>query len=166
MPTVAIPVEELLARVRAERTGSSGAPPPRSTQPAQHRRSEGRAADAAHPDRADDPAAAADRVAPLSAGWPSSGGQPRPFGGQPQPQPDRMPEPRSRPRASRIVVRARDEGRGTGDGTEGGGSGRSGIVSTASTLWLLAAIVVLFAAAVVLLAITVRGLCLTTALPT
>ena len=35
-----------------------------------------------------------------------------------------------------------------------------------STLWLVAAIVVLFTAAVVLLAITVRSLCLTTALPT
>jgi hypothetical protein len=157
MPTVAIPVEELLARVRAERVGSPGAPPPlRSGQPAQHRRSE------------DDPD---DRP---------SGARPRPGADlDPMPdrmsdpdrmsEPDRMPEPRSRPRASRIVVRARDEGRGTGSGTDGGGSGRSGrggIVSSTSTLWLLAAIVVLFAAAVVLLAITVRSLCLTTALPT
>jgi hypothetical protein len=41
-----------------------------------------------------------------------------------------------------------------------------GRVTAASTLWLLVAIVVLFAAAVVLLAVTVRGLCVSTALPT
>jgi hypothetical protein len=41
-----------------------------------------------------------------------------------------------------------------------------GRVTATSTLWLLVAIVVLFAAAVVLLAITVRGLCVSSALPT
>jgi hypothetical protein len=39
-------------------------------------------------------------------------------------------------------------------------------VTVTSTLWLLVATVVLFATAVVLLAVTVRGLCVSTALPT
>jgi hypothetical protein len=50
--------------------------------------------------------------------------------------------------------------------SRGSGANAVGRVTAASTLWLLVAIVVLFAAAVVLLAVTVRGLCVSTALPT
>jgi hypothetical protein len=49
--------------------------------------------------------------------------------------------------------------------SRGPGANAVGRVTAASTLWLLVAIVVLFAAAVVLLAVTVRGLCVTAALP-
>jgi len=213
MPTVAIPVEELLARFRAERAGPPGTPPPDPRQPAHHRRPDagyrplssprlpGRQPSgswqAPSPYLPKGPRPPSDSLPPSDSR--SSAVPDQPSGGEPPPAvaSDSVPEPRSRPRARGIVVRARDPGRGArpgghrsarhGSGGQGGGANGDigavggtgsggpgdggpgdggGTVSAASTLWLLAAIVVLFATAVVLLAITVRSLCLTTALPT
>jgi hypothetical protein len=151
-PTEAIPVQEILSRLRAERVASSGAarsavasrrpgmassgavPPgvepsiePRS--PAHRRRS------AAAPAAAPGPAAAA--PAPASAG---------PLFGSED----------DRPAAGGPAARAAQAPRDAPDLTAKGAAG----ITPASTLWLLAGIVVLFAAAVVLLAVTVRSLCL------
>ena len=169
-PTEAIPVQEILSRLRAERGTATDAP------------------------RADAPRADASSAGPRRAGAPggvaSSGGAPgavasRGLGaaasraGTPGAEP--LTERRSPAQHRRSAGASGPASAGPLFISEGAGPAAGGPaarvsqnpedtpgptatgavgVTAASTLWILAGIVLLFAAAVVLLAVTVRSLCL------
>jgi hypothetical protein len=145
-PTEAIPVQEILSRLRAERVASSGAAPR-----AVASRGPGMASSRAVPPGVEPPGVAppieprspahhrrsAAAPAPVAAGPLFASEDDRPAAGVPAARAAQAPRDAPGPTA-------KDAAR----------------ITPASTLWLLAGIVLLFAAAVVLLAVTVRSLCL------
>jgi len=180
-PTVAIPVGELLNRLRAEQGGES---PPLPRSPAHHRRAAaGPLATRGQPprQRVNMPTARPSFPPPGRSSVRRAGSGLSADARPPGPVEQVLEEPReplprsedadhpaeSAPEASEAPVGGERAVGGAGGRAVSGvggkravsGDGRARRGTASSTLWLVLAIAVLFAAAALLLAVTVRGLC-------